>query len=53
MDPAEPLALGMFWGGLLVAAVPILFTLGVCAYLLWRYRIARPEGSSKKSSSIE
>ncbi len=51
MGPNEPLTLGMFWGGLLVAAVPILFTLGVCAYVLWRYRIARSEGSSKKSGS--
>ena len=48
MGPTEPLTLGMFWGGLLVAAVPILFTLGVCAYLLWRYRIARSGESSKK-----
>jgi hypothetical protein len=28
MDHHDPLMVGMFWGGLLVASVPILLTLG-------------------------
>lgn len=37
MMEADPLAQGMFWGGLLVAAVPIGLTVGVGIYLLRRY----------------
>ena len=51
MGPNEPLTLGMFWGGLLVAAVPILFTLGVCLYLLRRHRAARSDASVRESRS--
>ncbi len=38
MDHHDGLMLGMFWGGLLVASVPILLTLGVgiCVFLRWR-----------------
>lgn len=49
MGPNEPLTLGMFWGGLLVAAVPILFTLGVCFYLLRRRWAARSDDSVRGS----
>lgn len=48
MGPTEPLTLGMFWGGLLVAAVPILFTLGVGGYLVWRYLGARRREASEE-----
>ena len=51
MGPNEPLTLGMFWGGLLVAAVPILFTLGVCLYLLRRRWAARSDESFRESRS--
>ncbi len=49
MGPNEPLTLGMFWGGLLVAAVPILFTLGVCLYLLRRWWAVRSDDSVRES----
>lgn len=37
----EGLRLGMFWGGLLVAAVPILLGIGVGVFVLRRYWISR------------
>ncbi len=38
MDHHDGLMLGMFWGGVLVASVPILLTLGIgiLVYLRWR-----------------
>lgn len=41
MNHHDPLMVGMFWGGLLVASVPILLTLGVGIYVLKRYLEAR------------
>jgi len=38
---AEGLMVGMFWGGLLVASVPILLTLGIGIYVLRRMAEAR------------
>jgi hypothetical protein len=31
------LMVGMFWGGMLMMAVPVLFGLGVGAFVLYRY----------------
>lgn len=46
MGSNDPLVLGMFWGGLLMAAIPIGFSLGVGVYLLRRYlRTRRQEPS--------
>lgn len=33
----DPLMVGMFWGGLIVASVPILLTVGIGIYVLRRY----------------
>jgi len=44
MDHHDPLMVGMFWGGLLVASVPILLTLGVGIYVLRRYLESREGG---------
>jgi hypothetical protein len=44
MDHHDPLMVGMFWGGLLVASVPILLTLGVGIYVLRRYLESREAG---------
>lgn len=41
MPHDDGLMIGMFWGGLLVAAVPILLTLGVGIYVLRQYLEAR------------
>ena len=41
MNHHDPLMVGMFWGGLLVASVPILLTIGVGIYVLRRYLEAR------------
>jgi hypothetical protein len=38
MGHDDPLMMGMFWGGLLVASVPILLTVGVGIYVLKRMR---------------
>ena len=49
MHSHDPLAVGMFWGGLLVASVPMLLSLGVGIYVLRRFLLARrqepPDGS--------
>jgi hypothetical protein len=37
MDHHDPLMMGMFWGGLLVASVPILLTVGIGVYVLRWY----------------
>ena len=37
----DPLMVGMFWAGLLMAATPILLTLGVGVYILRRHLEAR------------
>lgn len=37
MGNDDPLMMGMFWGGLIVASVPILLTVGIGIYLLRRY----------------
>jgi hypothetical protein len=41
VDHHDPLMMGMFWGGLLVASVPILLTLGVGIYVFRQWRGAR------------
>jgi hypothetical protein len=38
MDHHDGLMIGMFWGGLLVAAVPMLLTLGVGILVFRRWR---------------
>jgi hypothetical protein len=45
------LSLGMFWGGLVVAAVPILFTLGVGLYVWRRYYLSQRQSSSPSRDS--
>jgi hypothetical protein len=47
MPHDDGLMIGMFWGGLLVASVPILLTLGVGVYVLRRYLEARREEPSQ------
>ncbi len=48
MGQHDPLMTGMFWGGLLVAAVPILLTIGVGIHVLRRWREERNrEGESE------
>lgn len=37
MGNDDPLMMGMFWGGLIVASVPILLTVGIGIYVLRRY----------------
>lgn len=37
MDHHDPLMVGMFWAGLLVASVPILLTIGVGIHVLRRH----------------
>lgn len=41
MDHHDGLMVGMFWGGLLVAAVPILLTVGIGIYVLRRHLAER------------
>ena len=41
MGHDDPLMVGMFWGGLLMASVPILLTVGVGVYVLKRHLEAR------------
>ncbi len=48
MGSDNPLVMGMFWGGLVMAAVPILFSLGVGAYVVRRHLLARRSGPSKE-----
>lgn len=47
MSPDDGLMVGMFWGGLIMAAVPILLTLGVGIYALRRHLRSRREGASE------
>jgi hypothetical protein len=42
----DNLMIGMFWGGLIVAAVPISLVLGVGIYVLKRYLEGRASSSS-------
>ncbi len=48
MAAHDPLMVGMFWGGVLVASVPMLLAFGIGIYVLKRYRAGRrqepPEG---------
>lgn len=53
MTGDDGLAMGMFWGGLLVASVPILFTLGVGIYLLRRFLRERRERGPPPPRSTE
>jgi hypothetical protein len=48
MDHGDALMQGMFYGGLLVAAVPVSFGLGVGIYVLTR--ILRRRGTSPNDS---
>jgi hypothetical protein len=50
MDHHDGLMIGMFWGGLLVASVPILLTLGVGIFVFQRWRRER-RGSQEDLSS--
>jgi|GEM_PF-2259496 len=43
----DPMMVGMFWAGLLVASVPILLTLGVGLYVLRRHLESRREERSE------
>lgn len=49
MGHDDPLMMGMFWGGLLVASVPILLTLGIGIYVLKRYLEGRGDHSRNGS----
>lgn len=51
MSHDDPLMIGMFWGGLLVASVPILLTVGVGVYILRRYLEARREETAEPEGS--
>jgi hypothetical protein len=48
----DPLMVGMFWAGLLVASVPILLTLGVGVYVLRRYLEERRHDPRKRSPEV-
>ncbi|MBX6362256.1 MAG: hypothetical protein IRZ00_00180 [Gemmatimonadetes bacterium] len=37
----DRLMMGMFWGGLILMAPPVLLGLGIAAYALQRYRASR------------
>ncbi len=43
MDPHDSLMVGMFWGGVLMASVPIFLVLGVGAFVLRYYLRQRKE----------
>lgn len=45
MEHHDALMVGMFWGGLLVASVPILLTLGIGIFVLRRYLESSGAGS--------
>jgi len=49
----DPLMVGMFWGGLLVASVPMLLTVGIGYYILKRYLEGQREGSAERGSIPE
>jgi len=49
MGSDHPLAVGMFWGGLIMAMVPLLFSFGVGAYVLRRLIISRRQQDSDES----
>lgn len=59
MMEGDSLAQGMFWGGLIVASVPILLTVGVGIYLLRRYLRERDprergeKGGERESRPLE
>jgi hypothetical protein len=50
MDHHDGLMMGMFWGGLLVAAVPILLTLGIGIFVLKRYLESDGPGTPDRAS---
>lgn len=50
MESHDALMTGMFWGGLLVASVPILLSLGIGVYVLHRVHEARGEPSNDEES---
>lgn len=52
MSHDDPLMIGMFWGGLLLASVPILLTAGVAVYILRRYLEARRNEASEPEGSV-
>jgi len=45
----EGLRLGMFWGGLIMASVPVSFAIGVAIYVLRRH--LRERGSTADAAS--
>ena len=49
MGSNDPLVLGMFWGGLVMAAVPVLFSVGVALYVFRRHLLARRQEPSEES----
>lgn len=44
MSATDNLMTGMFWGGLLLASVPMLLSLSIGIYVLRRYLLARRQG---------
>lgn len=48
MGNDDPLMMGMFWGGLIVASVPILLTVGIGIYVLRRYLDDRREEDARQ-----
>lgn len=43
MESHDPLMLGMFWGGLILASVPLTLSIGIGVYVLRRYLRSRQE----------
>ncbi len=49
MGSDSPLVMGMFWGGLVMAAVPVLFSLGVGIFVIRRHLLSRRQQPSEES----
>ncbi|MEX2528746.1 MAG: hypothetical protein WEA09_14040 [Gemmatimonadota bacterium] len=52
MEHHDALMQGMFWGGLLVASVPILLTLAIGVFVLGRWREARREAREGTGAAV-
>lgn len=53
MGNDDPLMMGMFWGGLIVASVPILLTVGIGIYVLRRYLVDDRRGEDARQPQPE
>ncbi len=53
MDAHDPLMTAMFWGGLLVAAIPVLLTLGIGLLVVRRQVRGRGHDHSSPSPPTE